>query len=278
MVFMAEDDVDGTSATIVLAAILSEGWWNITMSISDVAGNTITIVMGDFGVDLSPPTFMGAWPPADIVQPDRALTCTITVREAISGITTVEWRAWWPGQSPGDWIPALWNDIGDFLPFTASSGSVRFPPGDEGRIEWRAVDETGREVISGALAVWVNRQPVARISSPAGGGRYQVDATLKLTSESTDPDGQTLVETWYSDIDGELGQGSEVLSRLSEGEHVLTLRVEDPMGSVNETSVQVEITDLRLSDASLILIVVIVAVIGILLVATVYRKRSGKGP
>jgi outer membrane protein assembly factor BamB len=271
-------DLDGLSATIRLDATLVEGWWNISLHVSDVADNIAVIDIGDYGIDLSPPTLLGEWPAPDNIRPDEPISCTITVAERISGIVIVEWRAWWPDNPPGDWMPATWDVLGSGLPFTAYSDPILFPPGNEGRIEWRAVDGVGRETLSGPLGVWVNRPPVASISSPSNGGTYSAGGTLELVSGSTDPDDHDLVETWFSDIDGELGRGNKVLASLSEGEHVLTLRVEDPKGGVDETSIRVEVTEMRISDASLIVLVLILAVLGTLILIAFLRNRAkGEG-
>ena len=146
----------------------------------------------------------------------------------------------------------------------ATTGAIPFPAGREGRIEWRAVDGVGLTSTSGALEVWINRPPRATIDAPRDGDEIRPGVDYKLRATSGDPDGHTLNETWSSDVDGELGVGSEVLVRLSEGEHVLTLRVEDPLGGVDETTVKVVVVEYSSTEGlwwPLLLVIVVILVL-----------------
>ncbi|NOQ54672.1 MAG: hypothetical protein GQ558_08735, partial [Thermoplasmata archaeon] len=219
-------------ATVLFEGVLAEDWYELSLQAGDMAGNAATYLIGPFGVDLSPPTFSDPWPGPDDIQPTGEILCTVRVVDLVSGISGVEWTAWWPGTEGEEWSEATVEASGNGTSVMATTGSIHFPAGREGRIEWRAVDGVGLTSTSGALEVWINRPPRATIDAPRDGGEIRPGVDLRLRSESTDPDGHTLNETWSSDIDGDLGVGSEVLVRLSEGEHVLTLRVEDPLGGV----------------------------------------------
>ena len=61
---------------------------------------------------------------------------------------------------------------------------------------------------------------------------------------SNDPDGDSLEFIWYSSLDGEILRTSNTIgeSILSQGTHVITLRVEDSKGEYDEQSVQVVVT------------------------------------
>jgi outer membrane protein assembly factor BamB len=269
-----KEESDGEFLTIWLNATLVEDWWNISISVSDIAGNSVSINIGDFGIDLAPPVLSGEWPGADQIQPEGSpICCTVNAWDAISGIAKVEWKAIWPDKPLNEWRPATLIQRRNGSSTWATSIAIQFPAGDSGAIIWRATDGTGRENISGEFVVRINRPPVAMISSPVDGRTYQIGATLKMVSSSTDPDDHGIVETWFSDIDGEMGHGSEVFSTLSEGEHVLTLRVEDPLGATDEMSVRVEITEMRTSDVPKALLFVLLIIVIVVTIAALYRYR-----
>ncbi|UCC93503.1 MAG: PKD domain-containing protein [Thermoplasmata archaeon] len=83
-----------------------------------------------------------------------------------------------------------------------------------------------------------NRDPVAVISSPAGGLRFEPDEYVSFRSAGTDDeDGDALTYTWTSSVDGLLGTGEGLDVMLSEGEHTITLTVEDPFGGAHTVSI-----------------------------------------
>lgn len=110
------------------------------------------------------------------------------------------------------------------------------------------IDESnalGRDAVQ--LVVTATDAPVAEILSPVVNGTYYSDQ--KLTFEGlvsdTEDDPDTLLVTWESDIDGvvdvanEPNGSGELLGAeyLSEGEHFLTLTVEDSTGKVGTDNV-----------------------------------------
>lgn len=124
----------------------------------------------------------------------------------------------------------------------------------------------------------MNRPPEAVVGSPGNGDELQSWRAHALLSLSSDPDGQELTQTWVSDVDGVLGSGPEVLARLSEGEHVLTLRVEDPLGGVNEAIVRVEVVRYSVGEGLWWpVLVLVVAVVVAFILWYGYRHRTLRG-
>ena len=86
--------------------------------------------------------------------------------------------------------------------------------------------------------------PEAVISSPEDGARFASDQVVELNgSLSGDPeDGVTYL--WVSDIEGILGDTPFVVVRLSRGEHVITLLIDDGYGHNVSTQVTVSVLNL----------------------------------
>ena len=85
-----------------------------------------------------------------------------------------------------------------------------------------------------------NRNPVAVISSPSDGLRFEPGELIAFRSSGTDDaDGDPMDYTWTSDLDGQLGTDEILDVRLSEGTHVITLLVEDPFSGSHSASVTI---------------------------------------
>jgi hypothetical protein len=85
-----------------------------------------------------------------------------------------------------------------------------------------------------------NRDPVAVISSPSTGVRFEPDDYISFRSSGTDDeDGDALTYTWTSNVDGILGSGEGIDVRLTEGAHTVTLLVEDAFDGTHQVSVDI---------------------------------------
>ena len=270
--------VTGDTATLLLEGILSEGRYDLEIGVGDVAGNDAIIVLGPYGVDLSPPAFSNPLPGPEDVQPTGELNCSVQIVDAVSGVASVEWRALWPGSQSDGWTEAVVEVSGNGTSVLATTLPISFPPGREGGIEWRAVDNVGRMSTSGEFEVWINRPPEAVIQAPRQGDELRPGTDVTMRSSSSDPDGQALVETWTSDRDGDLGTGSEVLAHLSEGEHVITLRVEDPLGGIDEVTVRVEVVDYTSTRGIWWPLLLVILLVAILLLTWRFASRKGREP
>ena len=91
----------------------------------------------------------------------------------------------------------------------------------------------------------VNNPPISNIFSPNSGDEFRSDDIIQFSAQgSTDPDGDSVVFIWFSNLDGELLRTSNIMevSSLSQGIHVITLRVEDSMGEYDEQSIQITVS------------------------------------
>jgi len=89
-----------------------------------------------------------------------------------------------------------------------------------------------------------NSNPVAVISSPQSGFEYSTDKPVQLSSQgSSDPDGDELIFTWSSSLDGELYTTPNFFTEvfLSDGVHLITLTVTDSYGSSDMVSIQITV-------------------------------------
>jgi len=89
-----------------------------------------------------------------------------------------------------------------------------------------------------------NGNPVAVMLSPQVGLKYNTDKPIQLSSQgSSDPDGDELVFTWSSSLDGELYTTPNFFTEvfLSDGIHLITLTATDSFGGSDSVSRQVTV-------------------------------------
>jgi hypothetical protein len=79
-----------------------------------------------------------------------------------------------------------------------------------------------------------HKAPQLYISAPQDGGSYPTQLQLLLVGYAYDLEDGEISEgslRWYSDKDGDLGTGSQVLANLSQGEHIISLTAIDKDGN-----------------------------------------------
>ncbi len=109
--------------------------------------------------------------------------------------------------------------------FSDGSHEVRYP----------AVGEVDGPVVA-------NLAPNAVIASPANDLRFTPDDYITFSAlGSEDPEDDALSYEWTSDIDGHLSLLQVTDKRLSEGDHVITLKVTDEHGAEHTASISVEV-------------------------------------
>jgi hypothetical protein len=102
----------------------------------------------------------------------------------------------------------------------------------------------------------VNNDPIAVINSPQTGSNYERDQIIQFSSQgSMDSDGDELLFTWSSSLDGELYTTPSFFaeSYLSDGVHLITLTVSDSNGGFDSVSVQITVILVTESSESPIL-------------------------
>ena len=102
----------------------------------------------------------------------------------------------------------------------------------------------------------VNNNPIAVINSPQTGSNYESDKIIQFSSQgSMDPDGDELLFTWSSSLDGELYTTPSFFAEsfLTDGVHLITLTVSDSNGGFDSVSVQITVILITESTESPIL-------------------------
>ena len=131
------------------------------------------------------------------------------------------------------WVEYYFEEAGDFE-------VVLNVEDDEG-----ARSSSGDSLIINVKEKPVNNPPISKIFSPKSGDEFRSDDIIEFSAQgSTDPDGDSVIFIWYSNLDGELLRTSNIMevSSLSQGSHVITLRVEDSMGEYDEQSIQITVS------------------------------------
>ena len=91
----------------------------------------------------------------------------------------------------------------------------------------------------------VNNPPIAQIFSPKSGDEFRNDELIQFSAQgSTDFDDDLINFIWYSSLDGEILRTSAVVGEaiLSQGTHIITLRVTDSQGEYSEQSIQISVS------------------------------------
>ena len=91
----------------------------------------------------------------------------------------------------------------------------------------------------------VNNPPVAQIFSPNSGDEFRNDELIQFSAQgSSDSDGDSINFIWYSSLDGEILRTSAIMGEaiLSQGTHIITLRVTDSQGKYTEQSIQISVS------------------------------------
>jgi hypothetical protein len=201
-----------------------------------------------------------------------------------------------------DWSTTDWElNEGKFLAY-------RIFEDHEGLLEvqFGASDIVGNSAMSSVLVYNIqkppeNTPPVPFINTPSNGSQIFFSTPIILDALGTKDDGLGSFEnihlTWFSSLDGYLGQGNILEVRLSRGEHVITLFADDGDPGHNiSTSVTVLIISYSIPDdddtdeSSIetegeglpwieIILVVFAALIlsGVAVALMVYRKRTSVG-
>ena len=122
---------------------------------------------------------------------------------------------------------------------------------DTGEVSLIVKDTRGASAVAKVTVdVLPTNPPSIQITGPAEGRRYYTDVPLSFTAEVSDPetDADELSVVWESDVQGELAidgpSSSGVIEGevyLSEGNHIITARAEDPQGNTDTDSIFLEV-------------------------------------
>ncbi len=143
----------------------------------------------------------------------------------------------------GDGRQTDWRDVSWVEYYFEESGQFEVilnVEDDEG-----ARSSSGDSIIIEVKEEPVNNPPVAQIFSPKSGDEFRNDELIQFSAQgSSDSDGDSINFIWYSSLDGEILRTSAIMGEaiLSQGTHVITLRVEDSQGEYSEQSIQISVS------------------------------------
>lgn len=143
---------------------------------------------------------------------------------------------------------ATWNPVGIDLSGTSMSVPRWALAGSQSaRVRVIASDGVRSTVATSETFVMSNLAPTVSIGSPTDGTTLVGYQTMVLEASATDAeDGELQGQSvrWFSDLDGEIAQGTRALRRadtLSEGTHRITVRATDSVGNVSIDHVTVQV-------------------------------------
>lgn len=85
----------------------------------------------------------------------------------------------------------------------------------------------GYETVKSHISITINTPPIAKIDFPKN-EIYLTNETIEFDSESSnDPDYGHLIYMWKSDLEGNIGNTKKFEKKLSAGQHIITLEVND---------------------------------------------------
>jgi hypothetical protein len=131
----------------------------------------------------------------------------------------------------------------DFVrPFYMVTILIEVDQGDQNFIVFNVTDATGEntamsrpyQIIADIFVEIPNQKPVINRDEPSSMRQVYGRSTFFDASESEDPEGDDLLFSWHSNIDGPLATTAKFSKALSKGEHTITLTVSEANGDLEE--------------------------------------------
>jgi len=213
----------------------------------DIAGNPeggwTESLEYEIWVDEDPPAFVNFKPEVGEYQNSDDVVISVDVVDLISGREgsgvvpdSVQYRYSTSGKGLfGDWIDAPINSITDNVVHIEMV--MDLAEGVENYVQFRARDNVGNYAMSGEFNILINSAPdvTTYISPPRESTGYTSEEKILFdSSKTTDPDGDDLSFTWYSDLEGLISTKPLFFRSLKPGLHSVTLLVNDPAHAVVE--------------------------------------------
>jgi len=132
-------------------------------------------------------------------------------------------------------------------------------------------------VVVKVLEKTVNNNPIAVINSPQTGSTFGSSQLIQFSSQgSMDLDGDELLFTWSSSLDGELYTTPSFFAEsfLSDGVHLITLFVSDSKGGQASVSIQITVTlSTEIADSPILPSSHFIFVISAIAIISILRRR-----
>jgi hypothetical protein len=263
-------------------------------SATDLAGNArVSTSAQQFRIDTRSPsiaitgTAEGAWYDGPKVSVD------FTASDGHSGLLEVEYCVKGSGNTSfGKWLPLELKRTGDVVLEYNGTVALQLPEGPGNQVQFRARDVAGNDWSYSAIrTIRINAGQNASITAPVNNFTLKKGEMLQLSAgDAGSIDGDVLTYSWFSSLNGYLGNGTalsiETKKGLDAGTHVITLFVDDGHGHNVSASVSIVIFKPKVKPAEpglnmmyiVIPLVVILVVVGVIAFAVLRRKRGATPP
>ena len=265
----------------------------VRWSATDVAGNPrVNSSWQQFFIDTTGARISLQGPPDGVWHDGPKVTVNFSASDAHSGLQEIQYRVKRSDNASfGAWVPFDMKQSINPLRLNGTV-SVALSEGPQNQILFRVRDVAGNDwTISESLTVRINTGHNASITSPLNGTNITKGQTVTLTAgDAGSIDGDVLTYTWFSSINGYLGNGTSltILTKkgLDAGNHVITLYVDDGHGHNVSTSLTLNVLKPKVKPAEpglnvmmvLIPLIVIIMVIGVVAFVVTRKKRGGPPP
>lgn len=90
-----------------------------------------------------------------------------------------------------------------------------------------------------------NAAPTISVTSPTDGASQNLDESTVFTATANDQEDGDISENiqWSSNVDGDLGTGSQITVQLSQGEHIITASITDSSNQTSDDNIDYSIND-----------------------------------
>jgi len=219
-------DIDGNlSTTSYFSARLSDGEHTITLTVTDEHGEA---TMAEFSLLV---TYYGNHAPVIIIlSPEES--------GAYNADAEVFFDASDSYDDDGDMLDFQWEYTSNGTVLSTKKTFYKKLPQGLYNITLKVTD--GHALSRDSVEFVVSAPPVAVIKNL----KTDYDSREEITldgSDSYDPDGDQLSFSWESSLDGHLGDEEVVRTKLSDGEHTITLKVSDVHGFSRKVMVSITV-------------------------------------
>lgn len=145
----------------------------------------------------------------------------------------------------GDISPTIqWQSSRNGAIGVGASIQVPLDPGDH-TISASVTDGTGATTVT-TVSLRINELPYLALLAPADDSIFQQGDTVGLAASANDPEDGDLGDLiqWSSDLEGSIGNGTQINSILVVGEHRITASITDRDGATNTRTITVIINSL----------------------------------
>ncbi|MCW9018136.1 MAG: Ig-like domain-containing protein, partial [Kangiellaceae bacterium] len=223
------DGALGTGAE--LTAVLSAGSHTITATVTDSGGEetsqSISVSVNE-AANTVPQISITAPVGGSSFSDGQSITFTATADDNEDGdlSTNIEWSS------------NLDGALG-----TGSSFSTVLSVGSH-TITATITDSEGEEVseiIIVSVNETINIAPEISITAPVGGNSFYDSDVITFTASATDSEDGDISQNviWYSDIEGEIGNGASINVSLSASTHTITAEITDSEGTTTQTQIDI---------------------------------------